>query len=100
MPPTGAKGLNLAFSDVFYLSEALIKYYKEGRETDLEHYSDRSLSRVWQTVSFSTWMTKLLHSPLNDNPFEKRIQLTELRNLAVSEAAQKQLAENYVGLTF
>ena len=100
MPPTGAKGLNLAFSDVHYLSYALIKFYKNNNTDDLKLYSKKALSRVFQTVRFSRWMTNLLHTPDKESYLERRLQLNELKELSTSHAAQKFLAENYVGLPY
>ncbi len=100
MPPTGAKGLNLAFSDVYYLSSSLINFYKTGSSKELEQYSQRALSRVWQTVRFSHWMTNLLHTPNGEQTDERKFQLLELQELSNSLAAQKVLAENYVGVPY
>ncbi|HEY0686988.1 MAG TPA: 4-hydroxybenzoate 3-monooxygenase [Steroidobacter sp.] len=98
VPPTGAKGLNLAASDVFYLHEALTGYYKGDSRVALDHYSGRALRRVWQAVRFSWWMTSLLHRFPGEDPFTSRIRVAELEYLFSSEAAQRKLAENYVGL--
>jgi p-hydroxybenzoate 3-monooxygenase len=98
VPPTGAKGLNLAASDVFYLYEALRDYYREGVERALDHYSARALRRVWQSVRFSWWMTSLLHRFPEAPAFNARIDAAELDYLFRSRAAQQALAENYVGL--
>ncbi|MDY6947110.1 MAG: 4-hydroxybenzoate 3-monooxygenase [Pseudomonadota bacterium] len=98
VPPTGAKGLNLAASDVFYLSEALTACYKENSRAALDQYSQRALRRVWQAVRFSWWMTSLLHRFPGEDPFTSRIRISELEYLFASEAAQRKLAENYVGL--
>ena len=98
VPPTGAKGLNLAASDVAYLSEALIDWFQRGVESGLDGYSDRALARVWKSERFSWQLTRLLHLFPDDSDFERRMQLAELEYLASSEAAQKSLAENYVGL--
>jgi len=99
VPPTGAKGLNLAASDVFYLSSALIDYYR-GDETGLKNYSARALARVWKAERFSWWLTKLLHLFPEEGQFGRRMQLAELEYLAGSPAAQLALAENYVGLPY
>jgi p-hydroxybenzoate 3-monooxygenase len=99
MPPTGAKGLNLAASDVFYLSRALIAYYGEKRTDLVERYSAASLRRVWQAIRFSWFLTGLTHK-FDDDPFNRRIQLAELEYLTGSQAAQTSFAENYVGLPF
>ncbi len=99
VPPTGAKGLNLAASDIHYLSRALTAYYKEGGRTDLiERYSDDCLKRVWKAERFSWWMTTVLHKFPDQSTFDRGIQLAELDYLFDSEAAQAALAENYVGL--
>jgi p-hydroxybenzoate 3-monooxygenase len=99
VPPTGAKGLNLAASDVHYLSEALIAFYR-GSSRELETYSARALARVWKAERFSWWMTKLLHRFPEEGEFGRRMQLAELEYLAGSSAAQTALAENYVGLSY
>lgn len=99
VPPTGAKGLNLAISDVVYLARALASYYATRSETGLDEYSDRALARVWKAVRFSWWMTSTMHRfPGMSNDFDRRLQRTELEYLFSSEAAQKSMAENYVGL--
>jgi p-hydroxybenzoate 3-monooxygenase len=99
VPPTGAKGLNLAISDVVYLSEALTGHYRDGSEKGLDEYSDRALTRVWKAVRFSWWMTNMLHRfPGVADDFERRLQSTELEYLFGSENAQRAMAENYVGL--
>jgi p-hydroxybenzoate 3-monooxygenase len=100
VPPTGAKGLNLAASDVHYLSEALIEYYRSGSEKGLDGYSARALARVWKAERFSWWMTSLLHRFPDTGPFGQRIQLAELDYLVGSRAASTTLAENYVGLPY
>lgn len=100
VPPTGAKGLNLAASDVHYLSEALIKFYKQNDETDLKAYSEVALKRIWKAMRFSWWMTTLLHKFPENEGFGDRIQRTELEYLVSSKAAQTALAENYVGLPY
>jgi len=99
VPPTGAKGLNLAISDVVYLAEALAAFYARGSETGLDEYSDRALTRVWKAVRFSWWMTSTMHRfPGMSNDFDRRLQRTELEYLFGSESAQRSMAENYVGL--
>jgi len=99
VPPTGAKGLNLAASDVHYLAEAMIAHYREGTDAGLEAYSARALARVWKAERFSWWMTLLLHR-LDMDSFGRRIQRAELEYLFSSQAAMTALAENYVGLPF
>ena len=97
VPPTGAKGLNLAVADVRVLSRALIEFFK-GKPDRLERYSDTCLKRVWKAVRYSTYMTTLLHRPPEQTPFEREIQLAELEYVFSSHAAQTTIAENYVGL--
>ena len=99
VPPTGAKGLNLAAADVRVLSRALIEFYRNRSATLLEEYSTRALSRVWKATRFSWWFTRLLHR-FSTDPFAQRMQSAELEYLAGSEAASRSLAENYVGLSF
>lgn len=98
VPPTGAKGLNLASSDVTYLSDAFIAHYARGDESGLTGYSARALARVWKAERFSWQLTKLMHRFPEDGPFERRMQSAELAYIAGSEAARTSLAENYVGL--
>jgi p-hydroxybenzoate 3-monooxygenase len=98
VPPTGAKGLNLAASDVGYLSQALGEFYRERSEAALEAYSARALARVWKAERFSWWMTSLLHRFTDQGEFNRKIQLAELEYLVSSPAAATTLAENYVGL--
>jgi p-hydroxybenzoate 3-monooxygenase len=99
VPPTGAKGLNLAASDVFYLSQAIAEWTSGGGEAALDRYSTRALERIWKTERFSWAMTMLLHR-FDDAPFEQRMQEAEFAYLESSRAAQTALAENYVGLPF
>jgi p-hydroxybenzoate 3-monooxygenase len=98
VPPTGAKGLNLAASDVTYLADALIRWFADGDESGIDSYSGRALARVWKAERFSWTLTNLLHRFPETGPFERRMQMAEFQYLASSEAAQKSLAENYVGL--
>ncbi len=98
VPPTGAKGMNLALADVRVLSRAIEDFYKTGRSDKLERYSETCLSRVWKGQRFSWWMTRLLHLFPDENAFDRRRQLSELDYLAHSEAAATSLAENYTGL--
>ncbi|MGI9316977.1 MAG: 4-hydroxybenzoate 3-monooxygenase [bacterium] len=100
VPPTGAKGLNLAASDVHYLSQAFIEYYRSGGERDLGKYSERALDRIWKCVRFSMWCTLMLHTFQEHTPFERRIQKADLQYLLDSRAAQKMFAENYIGLPY
>jgi p-hydroxybenzoate 3-monooxygenase len=99
VPPTGAKGLNLAVSDVFYLYEALRGFYRDSSERGLDEYSPRALRRIWRAERFSWWMTRQLHRFPGD-AFDARMQQTELEHLFESRAAQTSMAENYVGLPF
>jgi p-hydroxybenzoate 3-monooxygenase len=99
VPPTGAKGLNLATADVKYLSEALIEFYREKSETGIDQYSRRCLSRVWKAERFSWWFTSLMHRFPETGEFGQKIQEAELEYLVSSRAASTALAENYVGLT-
>jgi p-hydroxybenzoate 3-monooxygenase len=100
VPPTGAKGLNLAVSDVRYLAAALTDAINARATTGLDEYSDRALARVWKAVRFSWWLTTLMHRFHDGGRFEQRIQEAELDYLAGSDAAQRSFAENYVGLPF
>jgi p-hydroxybenzoate 3-monooxygenase len=98
VPPTGAKGMNLAVSDVWFLTRALANFYSKGRTDLLESYSESCLRRVWKAQRFSWWMTCLMHRFDRDDDFELRRQLAELDYLTSSRAAATALAENYVGL--
>jgi p-hydroxybenzoate 3-monooxygenase len=98
VPPTGAKGLNLAIADVRVLAEALAVRYRTGRGDALDRYSERCLRRVWRCEHFSWWMTSMLHRSPDADPFELRLQLSQLRYVTTSDAARRSLAENYVGL--
>lgn len=98
VPPTGAKGLNLAVADVRVLARALSEYYGNGKTDQLGRYSEICLRRVWKVQRFSWWMTSLLHRFASDNAFDERRQLAELDYVTSSRAAAQTLAENYVGL--
>lgn len=98
VPPTGAKGMNLAFADVRVLSRAFDAFYKSGRSDKLESYSQTCLKRVWKAQRFSWWMTQMLHRYNFENDFDMRRQLAELEYVAASTAAATSLAENYAGL--
>jgi len=100
VPPTGAKGLNLAASDVHYLSTALREFYAEKSHAGIDDYSRRALGRVWKAERFSWWMTSMLHRFPNTDEFSARIQRAELNYLIESDAAKTSLSENYVGLPF
>ncbi len=97
VPPTGAKGLNLAVNDARLLAAALAAHFAEGSSEGLDAYSRAALRRVWQTQDFSNYMTHLLHD-LGGEPFERRLQLARIEHLARSQAAARTLAENYAGL--
>jgi p-hydroxybenzoate 3-monooxygenase len=99
VPPTGAKGLNLAASDIYYLSRALLAYYKDKRTDLLDRYSATALRRVWKAIRFSWWYTSLLHK-FDEDPMSRRLQISELDYLTQSEAGQTTIAENYVGLPY
>ena len=98
VPPTGAKGLNLAISDAVYLSRALVDHYRHGSDERLRRYSETALRRVWKGVRFSWWMTNLMHRFDDQGSFGQRVQEAELDYLASSPAAQTAMAENYTGL--
>jgi p-hydroxybenzoate 3-monooxygenase len=98
VPPTGAKGMNLAFADVCVLSQALAQYYKSKREILLKSYSETCLRRVWKAQRFSWWMTQMLHRFGTASDFDMRRQLAELDYVTSSDAAARSLAENYTGL--
>jgi len=100
VPPTGAKGLNTAGSDIYYLYNALVDHYSAADDRGLENYSQRALSRVWKGQRFSWWMTNLLHQFPDKTAFDKRLQQTELSYLFSSPHALASLAENYVGLPY
>ncbi|MGI5151024.1 4-hydroxybenzoate 3-monooxygenase [Plantactinospora sp. CA-294935] len=98
VPPTGAKGMNLALADVTLLGDAFAAFYREGRDHLLDAYSDTALRRVWRAQHFSWWMTSLLHRLRTDDPYEAKLQLSTLRYVTSSRAYATSLAENYVGL--
>jgi p-hydroxybenzoate 3-monooxygenase len=98
VPPTGAKGLNLAAADVYYLARAFVTYYQDKRTDLFDRYSETALRRVWKAIRFSWWFTEMMHN-FND-PIGRRLQLAELDFLTGSVAARTAMAENYVGLTF
>lgn len=98
VPPTGAKGLNLAVNDVRLLARAMDAHFREGDDTLLGRYSTDALRRVWRAQDFSNYMTQLLHRLDDGDPFQARLQLSRLEQLKRSEAARRNLAENYVGL--
>jgi p-hydroxybenzoate 3-monooxygenase len=98
VPPTGAKGLNLAIQDVRVFAEALVAWYRDGDRRGLERYSQECLRRVWRCEHFSWWMTTMLHLQPGGDPFDVKLQLSQLRYVVTSEASARTLAENYVGL--
>jgi len=100
VPPTGAKGLNLAASDIRYLFDGLREYYQEGSGAGLDSYAEKALQRIWKAERFSWWMTKTLHLFPEEGAFGQKIQHAELDYLFDSEAARTSLAENYVGLPY
>jgi p-hydroxybenzoate 3-monooxygenase len=100
VPPTGAKGLNLAMADVYRLAAALAAFYASGDERLLDEYSDRGLRRTWRAQRFSWWMTTMLHRSEENGAFDRKRQLADLEYLVSSPAAMTSLAENYVGLPF
>ena len=99
VPPTGAKGLNLAASDVHYAAEALTAFFRKSDNDAIPRYSDRALARVWKAERFSWSLTRLMHRFPEDGPFERAMQVAELDYIAGSHAAQTSIAENYVGLS-
>jgi p-hydroxybenzoate 3-monooxygenase len=98
VPPTGAKGLNLAVGDAWILARSLVRWYRAGQADLLEGYSEACLRRVWRAEHFSWWMTSMLHRFEDDGPFEHRLHLSQLRYVCQSRAASTSLAENYVGM--
>jgi p-hydroxybenzoate 3-monooxygenase len=100
VPPTGARGLNSAASDVHYLYHALLAHYHQGDDAGLDGYSAQALARVWKAQRFSWWMTTMLHSFPDSIEYDRKLQQTELDYLFASDAAMRSLAENYVGLPF
>ena len=97
VPPTGAKGLNLAFSDIYYLSEAVAAFCTEQDASALPHYSERALSRVWKTQRFSWYLTNLTHR-FSDDPFDQRVKEAELAYITGTQTGRQMIAENYVGM--
>jgi len=100
VPPTGAKGLNLAFSDVYYLSKGLVQYFDGDDETALQNYSTTALARIWKSERFSWWMTSLLHKFDEQDSFSDRMRRAEFDFLMESEDYQRALAINYIGLPY
>ena len=100
VPPTGARGLNSAASDIYYLYHAMLAHYQHGDSTGLDNYSAKALARVWKAQRFSWWMTTMLHTFPASIEYDQKLQEIDLTYLFSSEAAQRSLAENYVGLPF
>jgi p-hydroxybenzoate 3-monooxygenase len=98
VPPTGAKGMNLALGDAQVLAEALQDFYRKGSEAALGAYSDTCLARAWRAEHFSWWMTSMLHRFPEGDSFQRNLQLAQLEYVVSSRAAATSLAENYVGL--
>jgi p-hydroxybenzoate 3-monooxygenase len=100
VPPTGAKGMNLAMADVRRLSQAFVQFYGSRAGELLDAYSDRCLRRVWKAQRFSWWMTQMLHLDPTHSAFDRRRQMAEIDYITSSETGARSLAENYVGLPF
>ena len=98
VPPTGAKGLNLAASDIAYLAPALISFFKDGNKTSIESYETKALARVWKSSRFAWYLTTLMHNFPEDGQFRRKMQIAELDYIANSKSAQMSIAENYIGL--
>ena len=100
VPPTGAKGMNLAMADVQVLARALVDHYKSGATAGLDNYAGDCLGRIWKSERFSWWMTQMLHRPPDQGAFARKVQLAEIDYITGSEAGARSLADNYVGLPF
>jgi p-hydroxybenzoate 3-monooxygenase len=100
VPPTGARGLNSAASDIYYLYHAMVDHYHKNDDAGLDGYSQKALARVWKAQRFSWWMTTMLHRLTANSPYEDKLQQTDLDYLLSSDAAKQSMAENYVGLPF
>ena len=100
VPPTGARGLNTAGSDIHYLYQAMLAHYKNGDSTGLEQYSEKALTRVWKAQRFAWWMTTMLHNFPDTSEYDQKLKEVDLTYLFSSEAGQSSLAENYVGLPY
>ena len=100
VPPTGAKGMNLAIADIRVLARGLERWYARGETELLDRYAEICLARIWKGQRFSWWMTSMLHRFDGEDPFEHRVQVAELDYVCTSKAAMTTLAENYVGLPF
>ena len=100
VPPTGAKGLNLAVGDTVFLADALCHFFKTDDENRLHSYSETALRRIWRGEQFSSWMTDLLHDLPGEDPINQKFRRSQLEFIVTSEAAAKMMAENYVGVPF
>jgi p-hydroxybenzoate 3-monooxygenase len=100
VPPTGAKGLNTAASDVHYLYNALRDFYENNSQAGIDAYSEKALARVWKAERFSWWFSSLMHRYPDQTEFDQKMQVAELEFLRASPAAQQAMAENYVGLPY
>jgi p-hydroxybenzoate 3-monooxygenase len=100
VPPTGAKGLNTAASDVHYLFEGLTEFYGRGSTEGIDAYSERALARVWKAERFSWWFSSLMHRYPDQSAFDLKMQVAELEFLRTNVSAQRAMAENYVGLPY
>jgi p-hydroxybenzoate 3-monooxygenase len=100
VPPTGAKGLNTAASDVHYLFEGLVDFYHNASSQGIDSYSEKALARVWKAERFSWWFTSLMHQFPGQSDFDLKMQIADLEFLRSSASAQKAMAENYVGLPY
>ena len=100
MPPTGAKGLNTAASDIYYLYHGLVQYFEENDATGIDSYSEKALARIWKAERFSWWMTNLLHRYPEQTEFDLKMQRADLEFLRENKTAQSVLAQNYVGLPY
>ena len=100
VPPTGAKGLNQAIADINNLAKGLIAFYQSGNEEGLTNYTQKCLARVWRSQDFSNFMTYLCHKQSEEGTFESKLQKSKFDYLRMSEAYQKTIAENYVGMPF
>jgi p-hydroxybenzoate 3-monooxygenase len=100
VPPTGAKGLNTAASDIHYLFKGLCDFYENESTAGIDAYSDKALSRVWKAERFSWWFSSIMHRYPDQTVFDQKMQIAELEFLRSNEAAQKAMAENYVGLPY
>ena len=100
VPPTGAKGLNTAASDVHYLYNGLREFYEDNRSDGIDSYSQKALSRVWKAQRFSWWFSSLMHTYPHQSEFDLKMQVAEIEFLRSNKAAQKAMAQNYVGLPY